>query len=147
MTETPKEMVPNGTSEGGEQHNERKLYSGALPPDLAELDAAVKQRIDSTLNSFEFVLARLRSALEAHAIEIEEGSLEHRELSANLRHFMPILTATVHQENKVHETIEQRVGKAGKYAIDLKRARSEIHGRLSRILEARGSDRLSRKPE
>ncbi|WP_299191002.1 hypothetical protein [uncultured Litoreibacter sp.] len=143
MDETPKQVILLGSPETGDTTQKKPEYVGALEPELARESDAAKAHIDDTLQVFVRVLNRLRRTLEDYSVKVENDDLQAAGLNSEMRQIGPLLSATIQQEKKVNDTIQQRVGEAGKYAFDLESARSEIRGRLARLRKQHGAERVS----
>ncbi|MDA8747816.1 hypothetical protein N9M66_06360 [Litoreibacter sp.] len=147
MSDTPKEAVPGGTPGGGQiDDNEIQVSSNVEPGLVAAADAHGKT-IDETLMTFSTVFKKMTSALLGYADQIAQGELDSSEVGSGMRQVWPLLSISMNQESKLNDQIEQRVGRAGKYAFDLEEARSEIGGRLACLRDAGRRSGVSEQSE
>ncbi len=136
MNDTPKEVVPNGAPDGGQTDNQDHRNASSVEPELVAAAEAQGKTIDEALSTFGKVFEKMTGALLSYADQIAEGELDGSTVGSEMRQVWPLLSLSMNQESKLNEQIEQRVGRAGKYAFDLSEARSEIGSRLSSLRAA-----------
>jgi hypothetical protein len=96
------------------------------------------QMIDHNLETFRGQFRRLKEAIEEHIRDIERGKVEDKGVNDIIKRFDPLLNNSMLQETKIHEKLAERLGQAGKHAVDLGCARIEIGRRLARLRDAAG---------
>ncbi len=99
--------------------------------------------IERNLRAFRGQFARLSDAILEHTEKVRRGEFEEVELGTILKKFDPVLNLSLQQEMKLNDKLAERVGKAGKFAIDFGEARSEIGRRLARLRRTGGADPVS----
>ena len=132
---------------GGRDRNEDQQRQSAVEPELVAAAEAYSKTLDQSLATFCMVFEKMTGALLGYADQIAKGELKDSEVSSGMKQVLPLLSFSMNQESKLYEQIEQRAGKAGKYAFDLGQARSEIGSRLVSLRKAREREGISGQPE
>lgn len=102
-------------------------------------DEFYAQMIDDNLEVFRGQFRRLKAAIELHIRDIESGAVEDKDVHDIIKRIDPLLNNSMLQETKIHEKLAQRLGQAGKHAVDLGSARIEVGRRLTRLRDAAGN--------
>jgi hypothetical protein len=112
--------------------------------DMTDAVDEFSRSIDTNLRAFRGQFARLSDAILEHTEKVRRGEFEDAEIGAIFKRFDPVLNLSIQQETKLNDKLAERVGKAGKFALDFDEAKSEIWGRLTRL---RAAGAVGRVPE
>jgi len=96
-------------------------------------DVVYEKMINENLKAFRGQFRRLKEAIELHIEDIEQGKVEGKDVTDIVKRIDPLLNNSILQETKFHEKLAQRLGQAGRHAVDLGSARIEIGRRLARL--------------
>lgn len=131
-----------------DQRDGDRSHSVPAPPqtrekphaDIDQMTASVEEltrSIDQNLRAFKGQFARLSDAILDHTEKVRSGEVNDTEIAAIFKRIDPVLNLSIQQENKLNEKLAERVGKAGKFALDFNSARVEVRSRLARLRNTR----------
>ena len=104
---------------------------------MTESVEELSRSIDLNLRAFKGQFSRLSDAILDHTEKVKRGEVDEKELTAIVKRIDPVLNLSIEQETKFNDKLAQRVGQAGKFALDFNSARSEIRSRLARLRNTR----------
>lgn len=123
-----------------EQDANAQMPPGPEPAVAKEsLDEDYAKMIDDNLVHFRGQFRRLKEAIEEHIRNIESGAVEDKDVNDIIKRIDPLLKYSMLEETKIHDKLAQRLGQAGKHAVDLGCARIEVGRRLARLRNAAGN--------